>query len=197
MKPYAASCDENREPILAVLKPLLSEHKSLLEIGSGTGQHAVYFAEQLPHLRWQTSDQLEYHVGINAWLQDAQLPNVSAPLCLDVRQAEWPTLTVDAVFTANTLHIMSWDAVQACFAGVAKLLPVDGLFMVYGPFNYGGQFTSPSNARFDQWLKQRDPDSGIRHFEDLHALAVPMGMVLQADYEMPVNNRILVWRKAA
>ncbi|HPY40835.1 MAG TPA: DUF938 domain-containing protein [Thiolinea sp.] len=195
MKPYAAACDENRAPILAVLKPLLAEHKSVLEIGSGTGQHAVYFGEQLPHLTWQTSDQLEYHAGIQAWLAEAQLPNVLTPLLLDVRQANWPELKVDAVFTANTLHIMSWDAVQACFAGVGRLLPSGGLFIAYGPFNYAGQFTSTSNARFDQWLKQRDPESGIRNFEDLNLLAAKEGLELQADYEMPVNNRILVWRK--
>lgn len=195
MKPYAASCDENRESILAVLKPLLSGRKAVLEIGSGTGQHAVYFGTQLPHLTWQTSDQLEYHQGINAWLQDARLPNVFAPLVLDVRQVAWPKLQVDAVFSANTLHIMSWQAVQACLVGVGHLLLAGGLFIVYGPFNYAGQFTSTSNARFDQWLKQRDPESGIRNFEDLNALAVKAGMELQADYEMPVNNRVLVWRK--
>ncbi|MFZ1386021.1 MAG: DUF938 domain-containing protein [Thiolinea sp.] len=195
MKPYAASCDENRDPILAVLRPLLAEHKSVLEIGSGTGQHAVYFGEQLPHLTWQTSDQLEYHQGIKAWLQDTQLPNVLAPLVLDVRQTEWPQLKIDAIFSANTLHIMSWAAVQACFAGVSSLLAANGLFIVYGPFNYGGQFTSASNARFEQWLKQRDPESGIRNFEDLQVLAAKAGMELQADYEMPVNNRVLVWRK--
>lgn len=195
MKPYAASCDENREPILAVLKQLLPEHQAVLEIGSGTGQHAVYFGEQLAHLIWQTSDQLEYHAGIQAWLAEAQLPNVLPPLLLDVRQAIWPSLKVDAAFSANTLHIMSWDAVQACFAGVGRLLPANGLFIVYGPFNYAGQFTSRSNERFDQWLKQRDPKSGIRSFEDLNLLAAKAGMELQADYEMPVNNRILVWRK--
>ncbi|WP_298608914.1 DUF938 domain-containing protein [uncultured Thiothrix sp.] len=195
MKPYAASCDENREPILAVLKNLLHDRHALLEIGSGTGQHAVYFGEAFPQLTWQTSDQLEYHVGIQAWLAEAQLPNVLEPLLLDVRQATWPGLKVDAVFSANTLHIMSREAVQACFAGVERLLPSDGLFIVYGPFNYAGQFTSASNARFDQWLKQRDPESGIRNFEDLNLLAANAGMELQADYEMPVNNRILVWRK--
>ncbi|TXH68734.1 MAG: DUF938 domain-containing protein [Thiothrix sp.] len=195
MKPYAASCDENREPILAVLKQLLPERQAVLEIGSGTGQHAVYFGEQLAHLTWQTSDQLEYHAGIQAWLAEAQLPNVLPPLLLDVRQATWPMLKVDTVFSANTLHIMSWAAVQACFAGVGRLLPTNGLFIVYGPFNYAGQFTSRSNERFDQWLKQRDPASGIRNFEDLNLLAAEAGMELQADYEMPVNNRILVWRK--
>lgn len=195
MKPYAAACDENREPILAVLKGLLQDRQAVLEIGSGTGQHAVYFGEQFPSLTWQTSDQLDYHAGINAWLQAAQLPNVLDPVLLDVRQATWPDLIIDAVFSANTLHIMSWEAVQACFAGVGRLLSNNGLFIVYGPFNYAGQFTSASNARFDQWLKQRDPDSGIRNFEDLNRLAAKAGMELQADYAMPMNNRILVWRK--
>ena len=195
MKPYAAACDENCEPILAVLKGLLQDRQAVLEIGSGTGQHAVYFGEQFPSLTWQTSDQLDYHAGINAWLQAAQLPNVLNPVLLDVRQATWPDLIIDAVFSANTLHIMSWEAVQACFAGVGRLLPSNGLLIIYGPFNYAGQFTSASNARFDQWLKQRDPDSGIRNFEDLNRLATNAGMELQADYAMPMNNRILVWRK--
>lgn len=195
MKPYAAACDENREPILAVLKGLLQDRQAVLEIGSGTGQHAVYFGEQFPSLTWQTSDQLDYHAGIKAWLQAAQLPNVLDPVLLDVRQATWPDLIIDAVFSANTLHIMSWEAVQACFAGVGRLLPCNGLLIIYGPFNYAGQFTSASNARFDQWLKQRDPDSGIRNFEDLNRLATNAGMELQADYAMPMNNRILVWRK--
>jgi len=195
VKPYSPSCDQNREPILAVIVPLFADRQQVLEIGSGTGQHAVYFAGKLPHLHWHTSDQPVYHAGIRAWLDEAGLPNVYPPLTLDVRQAAWPELPVDAVFSANTLHIMGWDAVEACFAGVGKLLPAGGLFAVYGPFNYNGQYSSASNARFDQWLKQQDPASGIRDVADLGVLANKAGLVLQADYAMPVNNRILCWRK--
>ncbi len=194
-KPYSAACEQNRAPILAVIQPLLTRCGQLLEIGSGTGQHAVYLGEQLPHLQWQTSDVPDYHPAILAWLSEAALDNVLPPLTLDVSQPVWPELVVDAVFTANTLHIMSWPEVVACFAGVGRLLETGGLLLVYGPFNYQGQYTSESNARFDQWLQERDPASGVRDFEALDLLAESAGMRLQADYEMPANNRILCWQK--
>lgn len=196
MKPYAESCDQNREPILEVIRPLLECSRHLLEIGSGTGQHAVYFSAHLPHLAWQTSDVSENLPGIHAWLDDEGPANALRPLALDVRLGPWPEQHYDAVFSANTVHIMAWDAVEALFAGAGPLLLPQGLFILYGPFNYGGRYTSESNARFDQWLKARDPKSGIRNFEDLDALARKAGMVLHADIEMPVNNRTLVWRKA-
>lgn len=195
MKPYAAACDENRDPILSVIQPLLVDKTSVLEIGSGTGQHAIYFGAHLTHLSWQTSDQAEYHEGIQAWLSDANVANVKPPLLLDVTQTEWPNAYYDAIFTANTLHIMGWPAVEACFEGVGRLLPVGGLFIAYGPFNYKGNFTSDSNARFDRWLKQRDPVSGIRDFEAVNQLAISNSLQLQQDYAMPVNNRTLVWQK--
>jgi len=194
-KPYSESCDQNREPILSVILPILADSRAVLEIGSGTGQHAVAFAAQMPQLTWHTSDQLEYHAGIRLWLDEARLENVRAPLTLDVMQADWPEIDVDAVFTANTAHIMGWQAVQAMFAGIGRLLPTAGHFLIYGPFNYGHQFTSESNARFDVWLKARDPRSGIRNFEDMLALAKDAGMVLKNDYAMPANNRILHWQK--
>ncbi len=195
MKQHSLSCDQNREVILQVIEPLLQSCHKVLEIGSGTGQHAVYFAAHLPHLLWQSSDLPESHPSIQAWIADAQLANVLAPLTLDVLQDPWPELVVDAVFSANSLHIMSWAAVEACFAGVGKLLKAGGLFVVYGPFNYDGRFTSESNARFDLWLKKRNPASGVRNFEDLNQLAQQAGMMLQEDYAMPVNNRILCWQK--
>jgi cyclopropane fatty-acyl-phospholipid synthase-like methyltransferase len=195
MKPYAESCDENREPILAVIQPLLHKAGSVLEIGSGTGQHAVYFAENLPHLVWHTSDRIEYHAGIKMWLQEANLVNTREPLELDVSQSEWPRHTFDAVFSANTIHIMHWPDVEALFSGAGSVLSTTGCLLLYGPFNYGGRYTSESNAGFDQWLKSRDPASGIRNFEDLDRLANQAGMVLKDDVEMPVNNRILYWEK--
>lgn len=195
MKPFSESCVQNRQPILEVIKPLLQDSKTLLEIGSGTGQHAVYFASELPHLSWQTSDQTQYHPGIQMWLDEAGLDNLKAPLTLDVLQADWPPIRPDAVFTANTLHIMSPGMVEACLSGVGGILPPGGLFIVYGPFNYGGKYTSESNAGFDLWLARQNPDSAIRDFEWVNELAAEAGMELQDDVAMPANNRILVWRK--
>ena len=196
MKPFSESCVQNREPILEVIQPLFAERRAVLEIGSGTGQHAVYFAAAMPHLLWHTSDQSVYHPGIAQWLLEADLPNVRPPLTLDVLQDDWPSLAVDAVFTANTLHIMDWAMVMACFQGVGRLLAAGGLLVVYGPFNYGGEYTSASNARFDRWLAQQNPHSAIRNFEDLQVLATHAGFQLQADYAMPANNRILCWVKS-
>jgi cyclopropane fatty-acyl-phospholipid synthase-like methyltransferase len=194
-KPYAESCDRNRDPILSVIRPLLREHKAVLEIGSGTGQHAVFFAEHMPWLTWIASDRQEHHDGIRQWLAEAGLPNTRGPLLLDVTQAEWSTPDVDAVFCANVAHIMHWGEVISLFDGVGKLLPAGGRLMLYGPFNYRGEYSSDSNARFDEWLKARDPESGIRDFEAVNLLAEKAGLVLEQDHAMPANNRILCWRK--
>ncbi len=194
-KPFSQACENNRAPILAVIKPIFANARTVLEIGSGTGQHAVYFAEALSHLQWLTSDLDEHHAGIRAWIEEAALDNLHMPLSLDVTQQPWPALDVDAVFSANTTHIMSWVMVEALFAGVAELLPEDGDFVLYGPFNFGNRYTSDSNARFDRMLKMRDPDSGIRDFEALQRLAGEGRLSFVQDYEMPANNRILHWRK--
>ncbi|MFA5241048.1 MAG: DUF938 domain-containing protein [Sulfuricella sp.] len=196
MKPYAESCEQNRDPILAVLREVFAERKNVLEIASGTGQHAVYFGQALPHLSWQTSELPENHPGIQAWLDEARLPNVLPPLTIDLNDAAWPLATaVDAIFNANTVHIVAWPAVQRMFAGIGRVLVPGGLVCLYGPFNYGGNFTSESNARFDAWLKARDPQSGVRDFEAVNQLAVSQGLTLLQDISMPANNRSLVWRK--
>ena len=195
MKPYSESCERNKQPIIEVISPLLSDKQHLLEIGSGTGQHAVYFAEKLQHLTWHTSDRLENHQAINLWIDDAATDNIERPLDLDVLTNKWPSSSFDAVFTANTAHIMPWEAVEAMIEGVANLLNSEGLFMIYGPFNYQGQFTSESNARFELWLKARAAHQGIRDFEAIEALFNLKGMMLQSDYEMPANNRMLVFTK--
>ncbi len=195
MKPYAQSCDQNRQPIFEVLAPAVTDRRRLLEIGSGTGQHAVWFGQRLPQLVWQTSDLRENHPGIRQWVEEAALPNVRPPIELDTRQQPWPEIEADCVFSANTAHIMADDAVEAMFRGVAALLPPTGIFLLYGPFHYGGRYTAPSNERFDQWLKQRDPASGIKDFDALDALAEAAGMQLIADHAMPANNRTLIWRK--
>ena len=194
-KPFAESCEQNREPILAVLREVFADRSRVLEIGSGTGQHAVYFAPELPHLAWQTADVPAHHAGIGLWLAEAGLPNVLPPVALDVNASDWHGGRYDAVFSANTLHIMSWPEVERFFEGVGRVLEPGGVLAVYGPFNYHGRFTSESNARFDAWLKARDPASGVRDFEAVDALARAQGLVLQRDYAMPANNRTLVWRR--
>lgn len=194
-KPYSESCEQNRAPILAVLREVFADRSRLLEIGSGTGQHAVYFAPELPHLLWQTADVPLHHPGIRLWLAEAALPNVLPPIALDVNQKSWRDGRYDAVFSANTLHIMSWIEVESFFEGVGEVLETNGVLAVYGPFNYNGAFTSESNARFDAWLKSRDPASGVRDFETVDALARARGLMLQQDVAMPANNRTLVWRR--
>jgi len=195
MKPFSESCIQNQAEIASILIELLSDKKYVLEIGSGTGQHAVHFAEHLPHLVWQTSDQIQYHKGIQLWLDEANLDNTKSPLTLDVSQANWPELKVDAMFSANAVHIMSWENVTDYFNKGTKLIDKKGLFILYGPFNYNGQFTSESNANFDNWLKSRDSNSGVRDFEALDELANNNHMTLKNDFEMAANNRILCWEK--
>lgn len=192
-KPDAPSCKRNREPILAVLRDHFPDHRKLLEIGSGTGQHAIFFAAALPWLIWQASDRLENLAGIQAWLDEAALPNTPAPLPLDVNEA-WPAQRYDAVFSANTLHIMSWQEVERLFAGLPNVMTRDAKLAIYGPYNYGGRFTSESNAAFDAWLKERGAHQGIRDFEAVDARARQAGLTLVEDRAMPSNNRCLVWR---
>ncbi len=208
-KPYAESCERNRAPILAVLQRHLGQARHVLEIGSGTGQHAVHFAAAMPWLRWQASDHPDQLSGIDQWLRDAALPNTPAAIALQAVAGATPGLQpsppmpgdgagrgFDAVFTANTLHIMGWEHVQALFGALPALLAVQGRFIAYGPFNYGGTYSSDSNRVFDGWLKARDARSGIRDFEAVDALASLHGLVLCEDVAMPANNRTLVWQRA-
>ena len=193
-KPSSPACERNRDPILAVLREHFADRRSVLEIGSGTGQHAVYFAAALPHLTWQASDLPANHAGIQAWLDEARLPNVRAPLALDAN-ADWPDQRYDAVFTANTLHIMSWPEVQKLFTRLQSVMTEGAKLAIYGPFNYGGQFTSPSNAQFQLTLKSWGEHMGIRDFEAVDTLARGIGLRLLEDRAMPANNRCLVWQR--
>jgi cyclopropane fatty-acyl-phospholipid synthase-like methyltransferase len=186
MKPYSEACERNRDPILSVLKRVFKNSHCVLEIGSGTGQHAAYFAAELPHLTWQPSDVAEHLAGIRMW--DVE------PIELDVDKP-WPAVNADAVFSANTAHIMSWPQVERLFEGVARILPPGGLFALYGPFNYAGQYTSESNARFDRMLRREDPQSGVRDFEDIEALGRRCGLAVEEGNAMPANNRLLVFGK--
>ncbi|MDZ7752742.1 MAG: DUF938 domain-containing protein [Gammaproteobacteria bacterium] len=197
MKPFSEACEQNKGPILEVLREAFRERRRVLEIGSGTGQHAAFFPAALPHLQWLPSDRAENLEGIHLWVTEARLANVAVPVELDVHGSPWPVAGVDGVFSANTAHIMDEATVAIMFAGVGRLLEGGGTFVLYGPFNYGGQYTSDSNARFDQWLKARDPAMGIKDFEDLDALATGAGMELAGDHAMPANNRSLVWCRRA
>jgi len=194
MKQFSDACERNREPILQVLRRAFADRTSVLEIGSGTGQHAAYFAPALPHLAWQPSDVAENLPSIRVWREEAQTPRLLEPIELDVDQP-FPAVQADAVFSANTCHIMSWPQVERFVAGVGKLLPEGGVFALYGPFHYGGKPTSPSNAEFDAWLRGRDPLSGVRNFEDIRDLAKRHGLALEEDNAMPANNRLLVFRR--
>jgi hypothetical protein len=177
-----------------VLARVFTDRRFVLEIGSGTGQHAAYFASALPHLVWQPSDVLEHLEGIRQWVLEASAPNLRAPIELDVDK-RFPAIEADAAFSANTSHIMSWPQVERMFAGIGRLLPSRGVFALYGPFDCAGRHTSESNARFDAMLRARDPASGLRDFEAIDALAQCTGLVLQEDNAMPANNRLLVYQK--
>lgn len=195
-KPYAVACDENGPPILGVLKTKLPRQGKLLEIGSGTGQHAVMFAAALQNITWHPSDRKEMLEGIQMWIDEAQLANLHDPIALDVLDDTWPNQQFDAVYSANTAHIMPEEAVEAMFIGVARVLKPNGLFLLYGPFMYEGKHTSESNWRFDRWIRAWEAHRGLRDVSWLKPIAEPLGLTLEEDIEMPVNNRILVWRKA-
>jgi SAM-dependent methyltransferase len=194
-KPWSQACENNKGPILAVLRRYLTDARTVLEIGSGTGQHAVFFAAALPRLVWQCSDLPANHAGIRLWLEEAGLTNVRPPLALDVTAENWGVAEVDAVFSANTAHIMHWPAVRAMIRGVGRVLKPDGLLLVYGPFSYGGRHTSESNARFDLSLRASDPGMGVRDFDAVAREAEAAGLGLVEDCPMPANNRLLVWQR--
>jgi cyclopropane fatty-acyl-phospholipid synthase-like methyltransferase len=187
--------ERNKEPILRVIAGELAGRRNVLEIGSGTGQHAVYFAANLPDISWQPSDTGDYLPALRERLRQEGGANLRQVVELDVRDRPWPLDPVDAIFSANTLHIMSWSSVQEFFRGVGEVLATHGVLCVYGPFRYGGRYTSESNGTFDNYLRTRDPESGIRDFEAVDELARQQGLELVADHAMPANNQILVWSR--
>jgi cyclopropane fatty-acyl-phospholipid synthase-like methyltransferase len=195
-KPFSPACERNQDAILAVLREHFADRTRVLEIGSGTGQHAVHFAPALPHLTWQTSDVPANLPGIRLWLDEAQQPNIPAPIAFDINAAP-PAGRFDAIFSANTLHIMAWAEVQRLFALLPALMQAGALLTVYGPFNYGGTFTSASNAAFDASLRADQPQRGLRDFEAVDALAAAASLVLVEDRAMPANNRCLTWRRSS
>jgi cyclopropane fatty-acyl-phospholipid synthase-like methyltransferase len=193
MKSFCQSCENNKGPILEVLRPRLADRRALLEIGSGTGQHAAFFAARLPQLVWQTSDVAGNHASIDAWIDGVD--NARSPMVLDVDGNDWPVRRYDAAFSANTAHIMHWPTVVHMFHGVSGILEPGGVFALYGPFNYRGEYTSLGNQRFDRTLRVTDPGMGIRDFEAVAELASSAGMTLLADHVMPADNRTLLWER--
>ena len=194
-KPFSQACENNKAAIFNLLAPLLQSKTDLLEIGSGTGQHAVWFAPQLPHLVWQTSDLSENHPGILRWIRDCPADNLRPPIALDVAGGQWPAATFDAIYTANTAHIMAWHEVQAMFSNISSSLRSDGIFCLYGPIKYDGEFTSESNRLFDLQLRAQVPHRGIREFHAVNQLALDAALILLDDHAMPANNRLLIWQK--
>ena len=193
-KPFSPACERNRDPILKELQIRLVQQSTVLEVGSGTGQHAIYFAKHMPNILWQCSDLRENLSGIQTWIDDACLSNVLKPIELDVSD---PTIckTYDAVYSCNTLHIMSKSNVVEFFKLVKSVTQEQSSLFVYGPFNYNGEYTSSSNAEFDAWLKERNLTSAIRDFEWIDELANDVGFSIVGDVEMPANNRFLHWER--
>ena len=196
MLPFSEACERNKEPILQVLRTAFADRTQVLEIGSGTGQHAVHFAAALPHLAWHPTEQLKYLSDLSSRIKLEGSANLRAPTLLDVNQSVWPLRSADAIFTANTLHIMGWAEVQAMFRGLHAVLSPRGILCIYGPFRYGARYTSESNRDFDRMLLERDPLSGLRDIHDLSSLAERYGLELKEDHDLPANNRLLVFVRA-
>jgi SAM-dependent methyltransferase len=194
--PFSEACERNKQPILELLRAEFAGRRRIVEIGAGTGQHAVHFARHLGWLEWLPTERREHLDGLAARIAAEGPPNLAPPVELDVLATPWPVPSCDGVFSANTLHIMGWPAVAALFAGLPAILEPGGVLVVYGPFHYRGRPTSDSNAAFDAMLRERDSQSGVRDFEAVDALAQQEGLELRADHAMPANNRLLVWRRA-
>lgn len=191
--PFSQACENNKSPILERLRETFNARGTVLEIGTGTGQHAVHFAAAMPHLQWQPTDHPRAaHLAI-ARLEQAALPNILPMRELDVSTPPWPSQAFRWAFSANTAHIMSWAEVEQMFRGIGAGLPVGGAFCLYGPFRHQGEFTSESNRAFDQSLRSQAQHMGIRDIDDLSALAKAVGLVLREDYTMPANNEMLVF----
>lgn len=193
--PYSKACDNNKAPILEHLIRHLQRPGKLLELGSGTGQHAIHFGNALPHITWQTSDLEVNHAGINAWIEQSGRANILPPITLDIYE-DSPPNDIDYMFTANTFHIIAWTGVCLLLEKAGATLATGGLLFVYGPFNYQGQFTSDSNAQFDAYLKSQNAEQGIRDIEAVCALANTHHLALTEDNAMPANNRLLVFQRA-
>ncbi len=191
-KPFSQACENNKKPILEIIRSIWIAPTTVWEIGSGSGQHACYFAQHLPYLEWQPTEKKERIPGICLWQEEVQLVNLKEPLTLDVTDSIWPCQNIEALFTANTLHIMSWSEVKIFFQHLSLKLSPQAMVCIYGPFNYNGSYISDSNRSFDERLRSQNPLSGIRNFEDIMLLASTSGLQIINDFAMPANNRLLV-----
>ncbi|MDP8993667.1 MAG: class I SAM-dependent methyltransferase [Pseudomonadota bacterium] len=196
MKRHAPAADRNRAPIAAVLRDVLPARGTVLEVASGTGEHAVYFAHLFPQLRWQPSDaDPEALSSIEAWAADADAPNLLAPVVLDAASDSWPLERTDAILCINMVHISSWRTTVGLMRGAGRLLPQGGPLILYGPYRRAGVPTAPSNQAFDESLKARDPEWGLRHLEEVAAEAEANGLGLERVVEMPANNVTAIFRR--
>ncbi|MBL4573791.1 MAG: DUF938 domain-containing protein [Gammaproteobacteria bacterium] len=194
--PFSQASENNKQVILEILERHLKNGDQVLELAGGTGQHAVHFAANLPYLHWQSSDIPSNVDSLNLRIVAAKLTNLPAAITIDVNHSPWISTKPTAIFSANSLHIMSADSVENFFNGINEVLQADGIAVVYGPFKYAGEFTTESNEDFDHWLKNRDPVSGIRDFEWVSELATKANLTLIEDNAMPANNQLLVWKKS-
>lgn len=193
--PFSPAAERNKSAILEKLQLVLQGSEKILEIGAGTGQHAVHFCQAMHGLQWFPSDLPERISVSNAVISTFGMKNISKAIALDVQQSVWPEISIDVIYTANTAHIMSWEVTQKMLVGAAQLLPENGLLIIYGPFKYAGDFTSESNQMFDASLKRSSPDQGIRDFEAIDRIANKHQLKILHDFEMPANNRMLVYKK--
>ncbi|QSP94818.1 DUF938 domain-containing protein [Marinobacter salinisoli] len=193
--PFSQACENNKDPILARLREIFDAPGTVLEVGTGTGQHAVHFARALPHLQWQPTDHPDAADLCCPRLEQASLPNILPVIELDVSTADWPVESFTWVFSANTAHIMAWHEVEQMFIHIGEHLPKSGAFCLYGPFNDRGQYSSDSNRQFDQYLRARAPHMGIRDLQNLCELADAAGLTLANNVAMPANNRLLVFQR--
>ena len=193
--PFSEACERNKGPILEVLRKVFSKTETVLEIGSGTGQHAVHFSKQLPHLVWQPTELGERVAMLKSRIDLEGPGNLLPAKELDVLRIDWGLEETDAIFIANVFHIAPIEVMHSCFKGTSKCLKRLGIFSVYGPFRFEGKFTSPSNAEFDYSLKTNNPEWGIRDFEQLCQVAEEGGLAFQHNYSMPANNQLLVFKK--
>lgn len=185
----------NREPILERLRALLTAPAAVLEIGAGTGQHAAFFSRHLPHLAWLPTDLAPRLPSIRAWLAEEGGPGAREPIALDLYAERWAIGRFDVVYCANTVHYVGWEAVEGLFARLPDVLAERATLILYGPFKYGGAFTTESNEAFDAWLKARDASAGVRDVEVIDERARLLGFTLQHDFAMPANNQLLVWSR--
>jgi SAM-dependent methyltransferase len=195
VKQFAPSFEGNKDYILPVLREVLPSRGLVLEAGSGTGQHAAFFAAHFPRLDWQPTDLAANLPSIAAWREEAALPNLRAPLELDLLSERWPVGSAQAVVCINTVHIVAWPGVENLFAGAGRVLEPGGVMYVYGAYRYSTRPLEPSNEKFDEWLKARDPASGVRDFEAVNVLAERNCLRLREDRAMHGNNRSIWWVK--